>query len=84
MNVETLVAIAAIGVPVMGSLIVIAWRGGSRIQQLIEGQKSFDRRLKRIESEVSYNAGSSLKDRVEVVIALEEKLLRKFEKMRHD
>ena len=84
MNVDTFVAIAAIGVPVMGAIIVIAWRGGGRIQQLIDGQKGFDRRLRKIEAEVSYNAGSSLKDRVEVVIALEEKLLRKLEKMQHD
>ena len=81
MTVETLVAIAAIGVPVMGAIIVIAWRGGSRIQQLIDGQRGFDRRLKRIEVEVSYNAGTSLKDRVEAVITLEQKVLRKLEEI---
>ena len=81
MEIEALIGVAAIGVPILGAILVTAWRGGARIQQLSDWYNSLDSRIARIEAEFVPNGGRSLKDRIEAGILLEEKTLRHIDRL---
>ena len=74
MNWDIHIAVLGVGLPVLGAIILTAWRAGSWAEKLFSGQANITKRIEKLErninNELQNNSGNSLRDKIELALKL--------------